>query len=231
MSTIVPVPLEVAFAQFLRRHVPLGPVDGCGGIRLHQAYSLDATWSALSTDWPGVGATPPYWAVAWPAGRALARHLLDEPGAVRGLTVLDLGCGGAVAGIAAALAGARRVCAVDIDALACRAAAANAEANGVPLEVRRADVLDEAPLEAWDVVLAADLWYERFLARRASAWLRERAAAGAHVLLADVGRAFAPRSGLQMLRRIELSDPHGTERSSRPCVEISVLLPDPGLRV
>jgi hypothetical protein len=61
---------------------------------------------------------------------------------------------------------------------------------------------------AWDVVLAADLWYERFGAGRATAWLRECAARGARVLIADVGRAYAPRAGLEWLQHVEVADPH-----------------------
>src|SRR5688500_15703494 len=47
---------------------------------------------------------PPFWSFAWPGGVALARHLLDHPGLVAGRSVMDLGAGSGIAGIAAARA-------------------------------------------------------------------------------------------------------------------------------
>lgn len=75
----------------------------------------------------------PYWAVAWPGGQALARYVLDHPETVRGRRVLDFGSGGAVEGLAAAMAGAASVLCADIDPLAAEAAHANAGLNGVRL--------------------------------------------------------------------------------------------------
>lgn len=175
--------------------------------------------------WPPTAGPPPYWAIAWPGARALACYLLNQPAAVRGLRVLEVGCGGALVAIAAARAGACKVLALDVDPLACRAAAANAAANGLNLEVRTADALAQPADATWDVVLAADLWYERFLARRATTWLQECADRGARVLIGDVGRAYLPRGGLQVLRRIELTDFHGTERDGRLEAFVAALVP------
>ena len=61
------------------------------------------------------GESPPYWAFCWGSGQALARWLLDHPDEVRGRRVVDFGSGSGVAGIAAAMAGAREVVAVDVD--------------------------------------------------------------------------------------------------------------------
>ena len=47
----------------------------------------------------------------------------------------------------------------------------------------------------WDVVLAADLWYERFMAGRVTSWLRLVSQQQTRVLLGDLGRAYFPRSG------------------------------------
>ena len=63
--------------------------------------------------------------------------LLETPPA----TLLDVGCGSGVLAIAAALLGFDPVVAVDADPLAVEATLANAAANGVSLDVRRADVL------------------------------------------------------------------------------------------
>ena len=97
---------------------------------------------------------PPYWAFCWAAGQALAHHLGRHPEKVRGRRVVDLGTGSGVAALAAARAGAGWVVAVDSDAAARRAASANAELNGLEIEVSASIPTD------WDVLLAADVLYE-----------------------------------------------------------------------
>ncbi len=79
-------------------------------------------------------ADPPYWSFCWGSGLALAQRLLNGTHSVKGKTVLDFGCGSAVVGIAAALVGAARVIACDIDPLALKASALNASENKVELE-------------------------------------------------------------------------------------------------
>ena len=56
-----------------------------------------------------------YWAFCWASGQVLARYLLDHPERVRGKVVMDVGAGSGVVGIAAKIAGAKRVIACDID--------------------------------------------------------------------------------------------------------------------
>ena len=101
---------------------------------------------------------PPYWSLCWASGQVLARHLLADPQWVRGKTVLDVGPGSGVVAIAAALAGAARVIACDLDPDALAATAANAALNGV--DVQLSDDL-EAALAATDCVCAADILYDR----------------------------------------------------------------------
>jgi predicted nicotinamide N-methyase len=98
---------------------------------------------------------PAYWALCWGSGLALARFLLDAPHWVAGRSVVDLGSGSGIAGIAAALAGASTVTACDTDADARAATSANAALNGVQV-----DVVDTLPPRA-DVVLMADVLYDR----------------------------------------------------------------------
>ncbi|WP_324273068.1 class I SAM-dependent methyltransferase [Blastococcus brunescens] len=103
---------------------------------LHVAADVVALWEAIETE-RGVAPTdPPFWAAAWPGGQALARHVLDTPSVVRGRSVLDLGAGSGLVAVAAALAGAGRVVASDIDPFSHAAVPVNAEANGVgPIDV------------------------------------------------------------------------------------------------
>ena len=98
---------------------------------------------------------PPYWAFCWGGGQALARWILDNPESVRQREVIDFGAGSAVAGIAAAMRGARTVLAVDIDPDALLMARANAALNEVSLETA-----DTFAAGGGQLVLAADVGYE-----------------------------------------------------------------------
>jgi predicted nicotinamide N-methyase len=148
----------------------------------------------------------PYWAYAWGGGLALARYVLDHPDAVAGRSVLDLGAGSGLVGIAAAKAGAREVLAFDVDAYAAVAAPLNAEANGVDIRFLLADLLDGEPPEGVDVILAADLFYDEVLARRTTGFLERCLDAGAQVLIGDPWRAHLPRERLQVLAEFSTAD-------------------------
>ena len=101
---------------------------------------------------------PAYWCFCWASGQVLARYVLDNPHWVVGKTVMDFGCGSGVVAIAAALAGAERVVACDLDADALRASALNAELNRVTLDYV-ADANDyEGPC---DLLIVADVLYDR----------------------------------------------------------------------
>lgn len=176
--------------RFVARRTRWTRPPGCPELSLGLAGDPEALWSRQETAL-GTGHPYPYWAIAWPAGQGLARTLLDAPPLVAGKTVLDLGAGSGIAAIAAALAGARRVVACDSDPFALESIARNARRNAVTVETTGVDPMREAG--PWDVVLAADLWYEPFFARKATAWLLLQAGLGRRVLLADSGRAHAPR--------------------------------------
>ena len=101
---------------------------------------------------------PPYWSFCWASGQVLARHLLETPELVAGRCVVDVGPGSGVVAIAAAMAGARKVIACDLDKDALTATAMNARENGV--NVVLSNDLDSA-LEEADLVTAADILYDR----------------------------------------------------------------------
>ena len=101
---------------------------------------------------------PPYWTFCWASGQVLAQYVLSHPEMVRGRTVVDVGPGSGVVAIAAALAGAERVIACDLDANALLAVSANAELNGV--QIQQSMDLDECLADA-EVVTAADILYDR----------------------------------------------------------------------
>lgn len=145
-----------------------------------------------------LGLPPPFWAFAWAGGQALARYLLDHPGEAAGRRVIDFATGSGIVAVAAARAGAAEVLAADIDPFCADAVALNAGANGVAVAFTGEDLLD-APPPAADLILAADICYEKPLAERVLAWLAAARAAGARVLIGDPGRSYFPRSGLDRL--------------------------------
>lgn len=155
---------------------------------------------------------PPYWSIAWVGGQALARSILDQPALVRGRRVLDVGSGSGICAIAAARAGALTVEAADIDPDAAVAIARNAALNQVSIAVLQTDPIGSPP--HWDVVLAADMWYERFLAARLTTWLAALAREGVTVLLGDCRRAYFPRGALLELQRYAVPDAFGVERAA-----------------
>ena len=201
-------PVKDTGADFLHTHTHADEVPGCRGLRLHMASSFTTTWEAAEA--AGVSAAPPYWAIPWVGGQALARYLLAHPERVAGRRVLDVGTGGGICAIAAALAGASRVQAQDIDPMALAALAANAALNGVRVEPLAADVPGSED-GRWEVILAADLWYERFFAGWVTPWLRDQARRGRVVLLGDRGRAYFPRRGAKALEWFRVEDVADTE--------------------
>ncbi|HKN64497.1 MAG TPA: methyltransferase domain-containing protein [Gaiellaceae bacterium] len=130
----------------------------------------------------------PYWAELWPSGLALARHVAARE--VRGLRVLELGCGLGLPALTAALRGAD-VLATDWADDAIELLRRNAELNGVFLRVARVRwsepelLLRAAP---WDLVLGADLLYEARNAEQLAELLPDL---GGEVLLAEPGRPYA----------------------------------------
>ncbi len=101
---------------------------------------------------------PAYWCFCWASGQVMARYLLDNPQLVAGKRVVDFGAGSGVAAVAAALAGAAQVVACDLDEDALESCRANANLNGVELEYSGDFFADDS---RWDVVLVADVLYDR----------------------------------------------------------------------
>jgi predicted nicotinamide N-methyase len=127
----------------------------------------------------------PYWAELWPSGVALARAVAGR--ALKGATVLEIGCGLGLPSLAAARAGGR-VLATDWSSSAIDLLRRNAERNGVELEAAVMTWTDPGPLLArapFGLVLAADVLYERRNVPLLAGLLPRL---GGQVLLADPGR-------------------------------------------
>ncbi len=183
-----------AATAFIQANTEIDCPPACPEIKLWIATEVTPLWEATEQALLRVNLPPPYWAFCWAGGQALTRWVLDNPDLVRGKRVLDFAAGSGVTAMAAALSGAASVEAADIDPMACFAIRLNAELNGVTLEVLKDDVVG-APCR-WDVVVAGDVCYEAPMTAHIWPWLKQLAAEGATVVMADPGRAYLPKTGL-----------------------------------
>lgn len=182
---------------FIAAHTRVGPAPFVPEISLHLGGLAMPLWEAAALADERLPVPPPYWAWPWAGGQALARYVLDTPELVRGHGVADVGTGGGIVAVAAALAGAAQVTAIDIEPYAIEAARLNAGLNAVDLTILEADPVGSD--DGWDIVLAGDVWYEAELAAHLGPWLRDLARRGATVLTGDLGRAHLPADGLTVL--------------------------------
>ncbi len=179
-------------ADFIRANTKILAVPLVPEIRLHLAEESLPIWQKTEEELGQMNVPPPYWAFAWAGGQALARYVLDNA-IVRGRDVLDLGAGAGLTAIAAMKAGAARVLAADIDALALAAVALNAQANAVSVATTDSDLL-AAPPAAFDIILVGDLFYERPLADRVLAFIETASSCGAEILVGDPRRSYFPKN-------------------------------------
>jgi predicted nicotinamide N-methyase len=178
---------------------------------LHLASDVIPFWQATEKWLAEANVAAPFWAFAWPGGQALARYLLDHPECVAGRRVLDVACGCGIAALAAARAGAVRVEANDVNAMALSATAMNARANGVAVTPLPGDIVGTPG--RWDLILAGDVFYEAPMTRAMLPWLRDLAAT-AEVWIADPGRAYLPKDGLTAFSAYDV--PTSVELEDRP---------------
>lgn len=128
---------------------------------------------------------PPYWALVWGGARALAEHLVTRLDCA-GRSVLDVGCGLGLVALTAAARGAL-VTAIDREIAPIEFLQASAAINGTAIEALVGDVL--TPLgRQFDLVLAADLLYERAEFERLAAALGALVAPGGTLWVADPQR-------------------------------------------
>lgn len=125
-------------------------------------------------------AEPPYWAHLWSGALVLARAV--PPAA----TAIELGCGLGLPSMAAARRGARVVC-VDRDPAPLAFVRASAAANDVGdrVHVVAADVTSGAVGGGFDLVLAAEVLYDRAAFPRLAQAIADRLAPSGVALLTD----------------------------------------------
>ncbi len=173
-------------------------------IALHLADEVTPLWRLTEEALGELGLPPPFWAFAWAGGQALARYVLDHPEVVQGRRVLDFATGSGLVAIAAMKAGATSAQGCDIDGFSAAAVALNAQANGVEVAFTSQDLLDSPPPLGAQVILAGDICYERPLAERVEAWLREAQLGGSQVLIGDPGRTYLPHARLRRLAEYQV---------------------------
>jgi predicted nicotinamide N-methyase len=205
---------------FILENMPLVAVPSVPEVSLYTAQPSSGLRRLLGP----AGAPSPYWAYPWAGGVALARHLLDHPETVRGRSVLDLGAGSGLVTIAAVKAGAARVIAADIDLFAAIATKLNAAANSVDVSIVQDDLTLGLP-PAVDVITVGDLFYDRELAQRVTAFLDRCVAAGIEVLVGDPGRAFLPHRRLRPIAEYQVAD-FGDAGATKPAGVFSFMRDD-----
>jgi predicted nicotinamide N-methyase len=174
-------------------------------LQLHLADEMTPIWRLTEEALAEIGLPPPFWAFAWAGGQALARYVLDDPTVVAGKAVVDFASGSGLVGVAAMVAGAKRVLATDIDVFCGAALELNAAVNGVTVAFNGEDML-RAPPPSWaEVILAGDICYEAPMAEAVMAWLGAARAGGATVLIGDPGRSYFPRAGLVKLAEYQVA--------------------------
>jgi predicted nicotinamide N-methyase len=171
-------------------------------VRLHLADEAHDLWHRTEEQLAKTGLPPPFWAFAWAGGQGLARHVLDNPGIVRGRKVMDFASGSGLIGIAAMLAGAAEVTCADIDAFALEAAALNAALNDVTVMPSSENLIGSPPNA--HVLLAGDVFYDRQFALDLIPWFESLAARGMDVLVGDPGRAYLPKARLEQVAEYEV---------------------------
>lgn len=179
----------------LERYAPLAPVSGCPHIVIHQSADVFALWQAWEAEC-GTVCDVPYWAIVWPAAQVLSQYISANQSLVQGKTVLDCGCGCGMTAITAAASGARLATGCDLDASAVAVAQRNAAANSVPTAFVCQDVIDCCDPQKFELILVADLFYQRELSAGLLSALTHAHSQGCEVIIADSGRPFLPKEPL-----------------------------------
>lgn len=115
----------------------------------------------------------------WEGGSALARHILDNPEIVKDKTVLDFGSGSGIVALAATMAGAKSVVAVDQSEIAQECIRINFEANRLDHPTIQPAI---DPKSKWDVVLSSDTFYDPSAAEFLLPFFEDKFREGANVI-------------------------------------------------
>jgi predicted nicotinamide N-methyase len=128
----------------------------------------------------------PYWAELWDSAAGVAAHL-ERSGNLGGKSVLDLGCGMGLSGTVAAALGAH-VLFADLEPQALLLARLNSLPSASRVRTRRLDWRRDRLDEHFELILGADILYERKQWDHLEPFWRAHLAQDGHVLLGEPGR-------------------------------------------
>ena len=163
--------------------------------RLSRPADLESLWDSLGQEQFGDDERLPYWVELWPAAVLLARFIAANPQLVAGRACLDAGCGLGLPALVAASAGAR-VLAFDYEPQALVYAQRNAALNlrggeAAPVFAVMDWRTPAVPKGGAEVILGADILYERRFFEPVAAFLEYALAPGGRVFIADPERSVS----------------------------------------
>jgi predicted nicotinamide N-methyase len=200
--------------ELLDELCPFLSVTGCPEIQARTSHAVFAFWAAWEKE-AGQECPVPFWALVWPAAQVIARFVLDQPDLVRGREVVEIGCGGAVASIAAAKAGALKVTANDVDPIALAIAHQNSAHNRVSLHFDSENRIETGSIGQAQIILCSDFFYAKVESFALAGLLDKWTKQSVTILIADGGRAFVPKDFREVLREESVdvdSDLEGREK-------------------
>jgi predicted nicotinamide N-methyase len=129
----------------------------------------------------------PYWAELWDSAPGLAQFLVKRHSTATPLSVLDLGCGMGLSGTVAAALG-HRVLFADLESPALLFATLNSVPFRDRVRTRRLDWQRDTLDERFDLILGADILYERAQWQHLEPFWRRHLAPGGAIVLGEPGR-------------------------------------------
>jgi predicted nicotinamide N-methyase len=145
--------IEKRFGLLMKSH-RIGELD----VKVAQVERVDEMVYEIYPEAVTTHGDAPVWMITWPASFGLAEYLLHTQ-SVKGLKVLELGCGTAATGIALSMGGADVVC-TDYDSLTLSLARYNATYNGcTSLSVRFLDWYKPEIEGTFDLVVGSEVVY------------------------------------------------------------------------
>jgi predicted nicotinamide N-methyase len=204
--------------QFLDFYAPVGTADHSNPVLIHKTTDFFKLWENLEKE-AGHICEVPFWAIAWPAARALSSYILNHPEVFRNKTVLDFGCGCGIAGITAAKMGGI-VTLNDIDPLAAHVASINCQINAVSCTISKENLLSDPTLRSFDIILIADCFYQKTISDLIMTYLLKQSKHGSVIFIADGHRPFTPRHSCTLLETVTLQVDYAIEGVSEREVDL-----------
>jgi predicted nicotinamide N-methyase len=186
--------------QFLDFNAPVGTTDHQNPIQIHKTTDFFQLWENLEKE-AGHICDVPFWAIAWPAARALSTFIVSHPEMFEARTVLDFGCGCGIAGITAAKLGGI-VTLNDIDPLATHVASINSQLNSVSCTISDENLLSKSINHYYDIILIADCFYQKTISDQIITYLCKQCKNGSMIFIADGHRPFTPRNNCRLIETI-----------------------------